>query len=70
MSSEVNIKFAKRLKALRLEKQLSQEEFASLCKIDRTYIGRLERLERKPSLEIIQKIADGLGIELTELLKF
>lgn len=70
MSSEVNIKFAKRLKSLRLERHLSQEEFASLCGIDRTYIGRLERLERKPSLEIIQKIADGLGIELTELLKF
>lgn len=70
MSSEVNIKFAKRLKTLRLEKALSQEELASLCGIDRTYIGRLERLERNPSLEILQKIADGLGIELTELLKF
>ncbi len=70
MSSEVNIKFAKRLKALRLERTLSQEELASLCGIDRTYIGRLERLERNPSLEILQKIADGLGIELTELLKF
>lgn len=69
MSSEVNTKFAKRLKALRLEKNLSQEELASLCGIDRTYIGRLERLERKPSLKIIQKIADGFGIELTELLK-
>lgn len=70
MSSEVNIKFAKRLKALRLERSFSQEELASLCGIDRTYIGRLERLERNPSLEILQKIADGLGIELTELLKF
>ncbi len=70
MSSEVNIKFAKRLKALRLERTLSQEELASHCGIDRTYIGRLERLERNPSLEILQKIADGLGIELTELLKF
>lgn len=70
MSSEVNIKFAEKIKKIREELGLSQEDLALLCNIDRTYIGRLERLERKPSLEIAQKIADGLKIELTELLTF
>lgn len=70
MSSDVTEKFAKKLKALRVSKGLSQEELALLCGIDRTYIGRIERFERIPSLIILQKLADGLGITLIELLKF
>ncbi|MBO6087054.1 helix-turn-helix transcriptional regulator [bacterium] len=70
MSSDVREKFANKLKNIRNERSLSQENLALLCGIDRTYIGRLERLERNPSLEILQKIADGLNIKLYDLLKF
>ena len=68
MSSDILIKFAKRLKQLRLQKGLSQESLALLCDIDRTYIGRIENLKRNPSLEILNKIAQGLDIKLSELL--
>ena len=70
MSSEILIKFAKHLKKLRSEKGLSQEEFAFLCNIDRTFIGRIERLERKPTIVTLDKIAKGLGIKLKDLLDF
>lgn len=70
MSSSVRKKFAIKIKNIRIERNLSQEDLALLCGIDRTYIGRLERLERNPSLEILQKIADGLKIKLHDLLKF
>lgn len=70
MVSDVRKKFAERLKLLRNERNLSQEKLALLCGIDRTYIGRIERLERNPSLVILQKIADGLGISLIDLLTF
>ena len=63
-------KFAKKLNSIRETRGLSQEELAFLCGIDRTYIGRIERLERNPSLVVLQKIADGLGISLIELLTF
>lgn len=68
MSSEVLYRFSQKLKMLRQERGLSQEGLALLCNIDRTYVGRLENLKRNPSLEILSKIADGLGMSLSELL--
>ena len=41
-----------------------------MCGVDRTYVGRIERMERTPSLVVLQKFADGLGMSLIELLKF
>ncbi|MBR1425256.1 helix-turn-helix transcriptional regulator [bacterium] len=70
MSSEILNKFANRLRTLREERGLSQESFAFLCNIDRTYIGRIERCERKPTIEILYKIAKGLNMKLNELLDF
>ena len=70
MSSDILSKFANKLKELRIAKNLSQEEFAFLCGIDRTYIGRIERLERKPTIVVLDKIAKGLNIKLKELLDF
>ncbi len=70
MVSDVQEKFAKKLNSIRESRGLSQEELAFMCGIDRTYIGRIERLERNPSLVVLQKIADGLGISLIELLTF
>lgn len=70
MSSDIKTKFAHRLKNLRESKGYSQEEFALLCGVDRTYIGRIERLERTPSLTVLQKIADGFTIPLVEPLDF
>lgn len=67
MSSKILIKFAEKLKKLRKERGLSQEALALLCDIDRTYIGRIENMKRNPSLEILNKIAKGLGIKLIEL---
>ena len=70
MSSDVKEKFAKRLVSIRKKRGLSQEELALLCGVDRTYVGRIERMERTPSLVVLQKIADGLGMSLIELLNF
>lgn len=70
MSSDVRLKFAKKIKAIRAERGLTQEGLALLCNIDRTYVGRLENMTRNPGLDILQKIADGLGIELRDLLTF
>ena len=70
MSTDILVQFANRLKELRSERKLSQEEFAFLCDIDRTYIGRIERLERKPTIVILDKIAKGLNIKLKDLVDF
>ena len=70
MISDVKEKFARKLVSIRKERSLSQEELALLCGVDRTYVGRIERMERTPSLVVLQRFADGLGMSLIELLKF
>lgn len=70
MVRDVKKLFAERLIKLRQERNLTQEELALLCGIDRTHIGRMERLERTPGLEVLDKIAIGLKISLKELLDF
>ena len=48
--TELLIAFGLRLKKQRLEKQLSQEELASLTELHRTYVGSAERGERNVSI--------------------
>lgn len=61
--------FAKRVRTLREALGISQEKLAERAELHRTYIGMLERLERNPSLVSIHKIANGLGVHITELFK-
>lgn len=70
MTRDEKILFAKRLTQIRNERKLTQEDLALLCDIDRTHIGRIERCERTPGLEVLDKIAIGLNIPLKELLDF
>ncbi len=70
MEKDILKKFAERLKELREEKGISQEELALKGNIDRTYIGRIERCDRNPSLMILYKIAIAFEMELSELLNF
>lgn len=55
--------FASNLKRYRTERGLSQEEFAGIAGLHRTYISAIEREKRSISLDNIQKIAVALGID-------
>lgn len=57
------------IKAKRVKLGLTQLELAELCKVDRNYIGMLERGERNPSYLTLMKIAYGLKIKVYELIK-
>ena len=56
-----------KIKRLRNEKGLSQEKFALLIEMDRTYFASVESGKRNISLLNIEKIAKGLGITISEL---
>ena len=56
-----------RIRALRIEAGLSQEALADLCKLDRTYVGGIERGQRNPSLRNIQRIAVALDVSIANL---
>ncbi len=60
--------FGTNLKRYRLEKGYSQEKFAEICGLHRTYISDIECFQRNVSLENVQKIADSLELESYKLL--
>ena len=61
-------RFGERVRELRKAGGYSQEGFAAVCGLDRTYMGGIERGERNLALRNIEKIADAMGISLAELM--
>lgn len=55
------------IRQLRLERNHSQEEFADICGVHRTYVGFVERGERTMLIETANVLAIGLGISLSQL---
>lgn len=56
-----------RVRELRKLRGLSQESFADICGLDRTYIGGVERGERNIGVENVYKIATSLRVTLSYL---
>ena len=63
----VKDKIGSRIRQLRQEKHLSQEAFADLCELDRTYISSIEKGKRNVSIINLEKIANALNIKLSTL---
>lgn len=59
-----------KIKALRKEKGLTQEQLAEKANLSYTYLTRLEREGRNLSLETIEKIINALDISPNELFQF
>jgi len=66
-NKHIQILFGRRVRELRKELNLSQEEFADICDLDRTYISSLERGHRNVGLRNIEVIAKALDISLSQL---
>lgn len=66
---KVLVIFGERVRELRKEKELSQEELSFKADLHRTYIGMIERAEKNITLANIEKIAKALNVELIELFK-
>ena len=60
-------KFGKRLKSLRLDRDLTQLELAEILDMSPNFIGMIERGERNTTVENVFKIARALGIKLSNL---
>jgi transcriptional regulator with XRE-family HTH domain len=60
---------ARRIRALRERRGLTQEDFAARCGISVSFASLLERGERSPSYETLLQVAAALGLPLSELFR-
>lgn len=66
---EIREVFGQNLRARRKAKGLSQEELAHRAGIDRTYISALERSVYAASIEVADRLAQVLEIDVADLLR-
>ena len=64
---EIRQRLADNMRKYRREKGWSQEELAYQAGVHRTYISGVERLVRNPTITIVGRIADALGVSVGDL---
>ncbi len=69
MGGQIRHRFGKRVRAQREGQGISLRRFAMIVGLDKTYLSEVERGMRSPTLDSMDKIAQGLGVPLSELLK-
>ncbi|MEY8199553.1 MAG: helix-turn-helix transcriptional regulator [Gammaproteobacteria bacterium] len=61
------VNFGEKIREIRKAKGLSQEAFADLANIDRSYMGHIERGMQNITLTKIYQISDALDVTIVEL---
>ena len=69
MVSNILQRFGHTIRIIRISKGISQETFADMCELHRTYISDIELGKRNISLENIVRIASALGLPRSELFR-
>lgn len=57
------------LRKYRKKLSVSQEELAFRCDLDRSFVSLLERGIQSPSMRVIMKLADQLGVEASVMMQ-
>jgi transcriptional regulator with XRE-family HTH domain len=60
---------ARDLRKARNDRELTQEQLGFLAHVHRTYVSMIEREEYNPTVEMLEKLATALGLEVTDFFK-
>ena len=66
----INIKFGRRVKELRLIQNISQEELAFRCQLSKNYVSDVERGTRNVTFKVVEKFAQGLKVPVHILFRW
>ena len=67
LETDIRVRFGRRLREIRQERGLSQEELAFRAGVHRTYVSSVERGKRNVGLVNIERLAQALDIDIGEL---
>jgi len=65
-----NLDFGKEVKLARARLGISQETLGGMADLHRTYVSDIERGSRNPTLSVMVRLADALGLRLSTLVEF
>lgn len=65
----IRLAFGAALRDLRTRARLSQEKLAAKARLNRTYVGDVERGERNIAIVNIVKLCRALGVRLSEFFR-
>lgn len=68
--TQKEVSIAKKIKELRLKKDLTQEQLAEKVHMSTTHIGMVEIGKRRMSMKTLQKVASALGVKVKDLIPF
>lgn len=68
MKLTLTVQFGMRVKYLRQQRKMSQEDLALEINISKNYLSDVECGRRNPTLKVMNKIAKGLKVDLATLL--
>lgn len=68
--STLRLRFGKRIRELRALKGLTQEELAEAVGVSTDFISLIERGQRAPSFENLERLAEALGVNVAGLFDF
>ena len=66
--SSAHAALGRAVRRLRIERGLSQEDLAHLSRMDRTWVGGIERGEKNPSYEKLMYLAAALDVRISDLI--
>ncbi|AJB48491.1 MULTISPECIES: helix-turn-helix domain-containing protein [Acinetobacter calcoaceticus/baumannii complex] len=64
---DINIRIAQQVRELRLARGYTLDVLATRCQVSRSAISLIERGEASPTAVVLEKLANGLGVPLTQL---
>jgi transcriptional regulator with XRE-family HTH domain len=67
METDLRKLVGSRIREIRKDKGLTQEEVGEVCGFHYSYLGRLERGEKNISLDSLRKISDALQVDVKQL---
>ncbi|WP_229335497.1 helix-turn-helix transcriptional regulator [Flavobacterium sp. ALJ2] len=70
MEQSIQQKVGKRIQAIRIEKNISQQDLAAKCNFEKSNMSRLEKGNANATLSTLEKVCDALQVDYIELFKF
>lgn len=65
---DVRVRVGRNVQARRRERGLSQEELAHRADMHQTYLSGIERGRRNPSVLVLDRLAQALGVDVEDLI--